>query len=215
MLVPAGGLDKNGEWHPSRKKFLIPVEALSVGFRGRFMKLAKEALPGIPFPAEVWKKKWVVFCRPTFRKEKQVLRYLGRYVHRIAISNNRIESCQDGLVTFRYQNSETHQWKRMSLPAREFLRRNLQHVLPQRFHKVRYYGLLSPANRHILKRLQLLLADRRKLVQEATTEGAPAQVGSAKVCPCCSQGIMVMISWLPRRARSPPSGRTIQSPQAM
>ena len=125
MLVPAGGLDKDGIWRCARKKFLVPVEALSTGFRGRFMKLAKAALPEMVFPAEVWDKKWVVFCRPTFRKEKQVLRYLGRYVHRIAISNNRIESCEDGRVTFRYQNSDTQQWKRMSLPATEFLRRYL------------------------------------------------------------------------------------------
>ena len=125
MLVPAGGLDKDGIWRCARKKFLVPVEALSTGFRGRFMKLAKAALPEMVFPSEIWDKKWVVFCRPTFRKEKQVLRYLGRYVHRIAISNNRIESCEDGRVTFRYQNSDTQQWKRMSLPATEFLRRYL------------------------------------------------------------------------------------------
>lgn len=72
-----------------------------------------------------------------------MLRYLGRYVHRIAISNNRIESCEDGQVTFRYQSSDTRQWKRMSLPATEFLLRNLQHVLPQESHKVRYYPPVS------------------------------------------------------------------------
>ena len=213
MLVPAGGLDKDGLWRCARKKFLVPVEALSTGFRGRFMTLARAALPETVFPSEVWDKKWVVFCRPTFRKEKQVLRYLGRYVHRIAISNNRIESCEDGRVTFRYQNSDTQQWKRMSLPATEFLRRYLQHVLPQGFHKVRYYGLLSPANRFTLKRIQLLLAERSRSAQ-ADQEGTQPKTGQDCICPCCSEGIMVVISWLPRRARSPPSRRTTQSAQA-
>ena len=173
------------------------------------MTLAKAALPETIFPSEVWDKKWVVFCRPTFRKEKQVLRYLGRYVHRIAISNNRIESCEDGQVTFRYQSSDTRQWKRMSLPATEFLRRYLQHVLPQGFHKVRYYGLLSPANRLTLKRVQLLLAESRPA--RAVQEEAQPETGQDSICPCCSEGIMVVISWLPRRARSPPSQRTTQS----
>jgi len=213
MLVPAGGLDKDGIWRQARKKFLVPVEALSAGFRGRFMKLAKAALPDTGFPPEIWEKKWVVFCKPTFRKEKHVLRYLGRYVHRIAITNNRIESLRDGRVTFRYQHSDTHQWKRMTLTAKEFLRRYLQHVLPQGFHKVRYYGLLSPANRLTLRRVQLLIADRNKS-GKAEPQDVPPETDSNRTCPCCTEGIMVVVSWLPRRARSPPPSRTAWSAQA-
>lgn len=126
MLVPAGGLDKDNIWRPARKKkFLVPVRALSRGFRGRFMDQAQKALPDIIFPKEVWDKEWVVFCKPTFNQAKKVLRYLGRYVHRIAITNNRILALKDGQVTFRYQNSETREWKTMQLPAHEFLRRYL------------------------------------------------------------------------------------------
>ena len=201
MLVPAGGLDQDGVWRPARKKkFLVPVRALSRGFRGRFMRLAQKALPEIAFPKEVWDKEWVVFCKPAFNRAKKVLRYLGRYVHRIAITNNRILALKDGNVTFRYQSSSTGEWKRMTLPAQEFLRRFLQHVLPQGFHKVRYYGLLSPRNRVTLKRLQLLLAERRR-DKEATSAAPPLQ--SERRCPCCHEGIMVIVGILPRQ-RSPP-----------
>jgi Putative transposase/Transposase zinc-binding domain len=202
MLVPGGGLDKDGVWRSARKKFLVPVEALSRMFRARFMKLARKALPQETFSKEVWNKEWVVFCKPTFNRARKVLRYLGRYVHRIAITNNRILATKDGNVTFRYQESKNGTWKTMTLQAGEFLRRYLQHVLPQGFHKVRYYGMLSPANRVTLKRVQLLLAQRSRNKEEdkqETPEPAPKNI-----CPCCKEGIMVIISWLPRKPRSPP-----------
>jgi hypothetical protein len=204
LLVPAGGLDQDGTWRPSRRKFLIPVRALSKLFRARFMKLAKKALPEATFPKEVWGKEWVVFCKPTYNRATKVLRYLSRYVHRIAITNNRILATKDGKVTFRYQESKSGTWKTMTLPGREFLRRYLQHVLPQGFHKVRYYGLLSPANKMTLKRLQLLLAARSRKAEEDRQE-AP-EPAPKHLCPCCHEGVMVVISRLPKRSRSPPSG---------
>lgn len=203
LLVPAGGLDKDNIWRPARKKkFLVPVRALSRGFRGRFMVLARKALPDMTFPKEAWDKEWVVFCKPTFNRAKKVLRYLGRYVHRIAITNNRIMALKDGMVTFRYQKSDSKEWKTMQLSADEFLRRFLQHVLPQGFHKVRYYGLLSPRNRVVLKRLQLMLAERKREKEDKIAD-TPA-LKPERRCPCCHQGIMVIIGILPRQARSPP-----------
>lgn len=204
MLVPAGGLASDGTWYPARKKFLVPVRALSRGFRGRFMKLAKKALPEVSFPKEIWDKDWVVFCKPAFNRAKKVLRYLGRYVHRIAITNNRILALKDGTVSFRYQNSDTKEWKNMQLPAQEFLRRYLQHVLSQGFHKVRYYGLLSPRNRVTLKRLQLLLAERQRRKEEKSTE-TPQPPNPRRRCPCCHEGIMVIVGILPKQPRSPPN----------
>lgn len=204
LLVPAGGLDQHGVWHPARKKeFLVPVRALSRGFRGRFMTLARKALPDITFPREVWDKEWVVFCKPAFNRTTKVLRYLGRYVHRIAITNNRIMALKDGNVTFRYQSSDTKEWKTMQLPAHEFLRRFLQHVLPQGFHKVRYYGLWSPRNRITLRRLQLVLAEQRKK-QEAKSADTPPPPKPQRRCPCCEDGRMIIIQWLPKKPRSPP-----------
>ncbi len=94
----------------------------------------------------------------------------------------------------------------MRLTAIEFLRRFLQHVLPKGFHKVRYFGFFHPTNKVTLKRLQLLLMERdhkrtAKLEQEITP-----RTETVKACPCCQEGIMVVVSWLPRKARSPPQG---------
>lgn len=185
---------------------LVPVRALSQGFRGRFMTLARKALAEVSFPKEAWDKEWVVFCKPTFNRAKKVLRYLGRYVHRIAITNNRILSLDNGTITFRCQNSDTRQWRTMSLPANEFLRRFLQHVLPLGFHKVRYYGLLSPRNRTTLKRLQLLLEERRRRKEEPGEDSPPPK--QQWRCPCCHEGIMVIVGILPRQ-RSPPIATVI------
>ena len=202
MLVPAGGLDKDGNWRTTRKKWLVPVKALSKLFRARFIKLAKKALPNEIFPQELWKNEWVVYCKPPLTNSKKVLRYLGRYVHRIAIANSRIESMDNGKVTFRYQESATGTLKKMTLPGKEFLRRYLQHVLPQGFHKVRYYGLLSPANRITLKRVQLLLAQRRKITPDDIKETAEKPFDK-HLCPYCSEGVMVVIASLPKKSRSP------------
>ena len=203
LLVPAGALDRDGVWRSARKKFLVPVQALSRMFRARFMKLARKALPEVTFPQEVWNKEWVVFSKPSFSRAKKVLQYLGRYVHRIAITNNRILSLQDGTVTFRYQESKSGTWQNMTLAGEEFLRRYLQQVLPQGFHKVRYYGLLSPANRATLKRVQLLLTERSRKKEEDRSE--EPESAPKHLCPCCHTGLMVIISSFPRRARSPAS----------
>jgi len=206
LLVPGGALDKDGVWRPARRKYLVPVRALSPIFRAIFMKLARKALPKETFPQEAWDHDWVVFSRPTFKKTKKVLSYLARYVHRVAIANNSIIALEDNHVTFRYQNADTREWKTMRLKAMEFLRRFLQHVLPKGFHKVRYFGFLHPTNKVTLKRLQLLLMERdRKRTAELEQEIA-ARTETVKVCPCCKVGIMVMVSLLPRKSRSPPAG---------
>ncbi len=204
LLVPAGGLDKDGVWRPARKKYLVPVKALSPIFRAIFLKLARRALPKGAFPKEVGDQKWVVFSRPTFKQTKKVLRYLARYVHRVAITNNSIIAMDNDHVTFRYQNATTREWKTMPLSAMEFLRRFLQHVLPKGFHKVRYYGFLHPTNKVILKRLQLLLMERDLKRTKEIEQEIAARPETVRVCPCCKEGIMVAVERLPRKSRSPP-----------
>lgn len=206
LLVPGGALDKDGTWRPARRKFLVPVKALSPIFRAVFMKRARKALPTQTFPQEVWKKDWVVFSRPTFKKAKKVLAYLSRYIYRVAITNNSIIGLEKNHVTFRYQNADTREWKTMRLPAMEFLRRFLQHVLPKGFHKVRYFGFLHPSNRSTLRRLQLLLWERDRNRTATLEQEIEARTGIEKICPCCKKGTMVVVSWLPRRSRSPPLG---------
>ncbi len=100
----------------------------------------------------------MVHCKPAVQGTEKVLEYLGRYIHRVAITNSRILSIEDGKVTFRYRDSRTAETKTMALDAHEFIRRFLQHVLPRGVHKVRYYGLWSPSHRELLHTWQDRLA---------------------------------------------------------
>jgi hypothetical protein len=211
-LVPAGGISADQrEWRPARTSYLVPVRALSPLFRGRFRPLVHQECPDLTLPEVVWTKGWVVYCKPTVHGPEQVLQYLGRYVHRIALTNNRLLSIEDGQVCFRYQDSQTSRWHTMTLPAQEFIRRFLQHVLPQGFHKVRYYGLWSPIHRPLLHQLQLWLAGQHppapleppdRESQSAGSTYVPLQAG--QLCPSCGQGLLVVIRQLPRQQRGPP-----------
>lgn len=195
FLVPAGGLSPDGSrWIPSRKHYLVPVQALSILFRARFMALARKALPQLRFPQSLWQTPWVVHCKPAIQGPHRVIQYLARYVHRIAITNRRILSTDERTVTFRYKDSRHQRWKTMTLDAQEFLRRFLQHVLPRGAHKVRYYGLLSPYHHHLLPRPPppsplSLLQNRQALLARtplAPPEGAPMTI--ALTCPRRSSG---------------------------
>jgi hypothetical protein len=199
-LVPAGALSGDGIWRPAGKRFLLPVRALSRLFRGKFLHGARQLLPHAERPAYS-DQEWVVYCKPTLSRTRKVLTYLGRYVHRIAITNRRILKLENGQVTFRWQESATGATRVMTLPAEEFLRRFLQHVLPKGTHKVRYYGLLSPARRIRFRRLQLLLAER---CQKREPADAVSATSAEPACPCCANGTMRLVGRLPRAARSPP-----------
>jgi Putative transposase/Transposase zinc-binding domain len=210
-LVPAGGISADRtEWRPARTSYLVPVHALSKLFRGLFLDLVRQERPDLTLPESVWTKGWVVYCKPAVQGLEQVLHYLGRYVHRIALTNSRILSTEDGHVSFRYQDAQEQRWRTMTLPAHEFIRRFLQHVLPQGFHKVRYYGLWSPVHRPLLRQLQLSLARHAPAPppaspareSRASASGCPPfQAGHP--CPSCGQGLLVVIRSLPRLLRRP------------
>lgn len=208
-LVPAGGVSADNQWRPARKNYLVPVKALSRVFRGMFRDGLAHLLPGLKTPPQLWKRGWVVYCKPTVHGPEQVLNYLGRYVHRIAISNSRILSVANGQVTFRYQHVDAAAWKTMTLPAIEFIRRFLQHVLPAGVHKVRYYGLWSPARRRLLRQVQLLLASVAPPASPHAPEPLTAPVpgnGSSRsrTCPCCGRGQLTKTRSIPRQQRAPP-----------
>ena len=160
-LVPAGAL--SGDiWIPSRRPdFLVPVRALSVLFRAKFRDAVKklDQVEGTALfssvPRQTWKKPWVVHCQPVGSGE-HALEYLARYVFRVALSNSRILSLVNGMVTFRYKDAETKQHKTCLFSAEEFIRRFLLHVLPAGFVKVRYYGLFASSNRERLARAREL-----------------------------------------------------------
>ncbi len=211
-LVPAGGVSPDRtHWRPARQSYLVPVHALSKLFRGRFLALVRQERPDLTLPKVVWTKGWRVYCKPTVQGPEKVLNDLGRYVHRIALTNSRIVSIEDGPVCFRSQDSQDHRWKPMTLPALEFIRRFLQHVLPQGFHTVRYYGLWSPVHRPLLHQLQLWLAGQAPLAppespdQESPPHDStylPLQAGQR--CPHCGQGLLMVVRLLPCLQRGPP-----------
>lgn len=205
-LVPAGSIS-DGYWVSSRRRrFLVPIEPLSQLMRGILLDRLHKKLPDAIIPPQACRLKWGVYIRPAVKGSENVLQYLGRYVHRIAIANTRILAVDQHEVTFRYQDSSDHKWKTLTLSGEEFLRRYLQHVLPKRFHKVRYFGLWAPANRHHLRQVQLLLPERH------TCPEPPKQAQASDVeakCPRCLKGTMRFVAVLTRedcsvRLRAPP-----------
>jgi len=208
-LVPAGGVSDDGRWMPARKRYLVPVKVLSRIFRGMFRDAMAEALPDVPVPDAAWRKDWVVYAKPAIQGTDKTLVYLGRYVHRVALTNSRLLAIDNGRVTFRYQPSGEAGWRTMTLEADEFIRRFLQHVLPEGVHKVRYYGLWSPARRHLLRRVQLALAwdapatppDEPPPPSEGPRSPHPME---GRPCPCCGHGRLVWAGPLAPQARAPP-----------
>ena len=160
MIVPAGGLSEDlTEWIPAKKKFFIPVKALSSVFRGILCRLLEEAVENIDIKLpdkilyfktikeQCYKKQWVVYCKKPFSCSDNLINYLGNYTHRVAISNNRILDYQDGKVSFCYKDyKEAGLKKRISVDADEFIRRFIQHVLPKGFYKIRYFGFMAMCN---------------------------------------------------------------------
>jgi hypothetical protein len=197
-IVSGGGLTDDGRWRTARKDFLVPVKALSPIFRAKFRdQLKKSDLFALLAP-RVWRKDWVVHSEAV-GSGQQAFQYLAPYIFRVALSNNRLRHLHDGQVTFSYKESATDQLKRCTVTAQEFIRRFLQHVLPNRFIKVRYYGLLSPAHRQRLHQArQLLSVTTSKLKREVVKTTEPALLS----CPHCG-GPLTLLSPLAPRGRAP------------
>lgn len=165
-VVTGGGLSRDGSrWVKGRERYLLPVKVLGKLFRGKFMALLQKARdegdldfngstadlsdPSVwaRFRDGLYKKSWVVYAKPPFRGAEQVFRYLGRYTHRVAISNHRIKAIKDGRVRFTVKDyKDGAKKKTMSLMGEEFLRRFLLHVLPKGFVRIRHYGLCASRN---------------------------------------------------------------------
>jgi hypothetical protein len=215
MLVPAGGLDTDGmQWITSTKKFFLPVRALSKIFRARVMFLLLEKLfnKDLKIP-EKWgnknavqelkvlakEKDWVVHSEKTRLSPVKVIQYLGKYIQRVAISNSRIESVDDDKVCFSYKDyADRGKRKRMELQALEFIRRFMLHILPERFCKVRYYGILSIKNRTDKLLLCFDLINKVKLPPRFgglnTIQILLLLTGNDySLCPCCKTGHMQIL----------------------
>ena len=224
-FVPAGGLSlDHTRWIPSRPRFFLPRPVLRRVFRGKFVAGLKSAFQHnqLRFSGELallaqpktfacwlrplYRKNWVVYCKPPFAGPAYVLQYLGRYTHRVAISNHRLVSLADGQVTFRWRDSAHHnEQKVMSLSFDEFLRRFLLHLLPKGFVRIRHFGFLANRRRATLLPLcrQALAAVQPQTQPQASTakESRPLWL-----CPNCG-GPMVVIERLTAaqlQLRSPP-----------
>jgi len=213
-MVPGGGLSLDGRnFVTSRKKFFIPVRVISRKFRGKFLFHLKEAWNNgeIKFFNEVeklardvnflnlisslYQKDWVVYCKKPFKSPWHVVSYLGRYTHRVAISNSRIMSFGGGSVTFRWKDyRDNNRIKLMTLDAAEFVRRFLLHVLPSGFTRIRHYGILSSRNIGTKLTLCIKLARVRVVVPEV--------VRHVISCPLCG-GVMVFTGVIGRASADP------------
>jgi hypothetical protein len=201
-IVAGGGLDEEGRWKSSREQFLVHVRPLGVIFRAKVRDEMKKAGLFQQINRRVWKKEWVVHSEPVGSGET-AFKYLAPYIFRVAISNNRIVKLKDGKVTFKYKDSASDQIKFSTVTAEEFIRRFLQHVLPKRFVKVRYYGLLSPSNRHLLDRARQLL-EATDIARGCASQDQDVQSeGEARRCPECGAELM-RVRRLDRRNREPP-----------
>jgi hypothetical protein len=194
-IVTGGGLTDDGHWRAARKDFLVPVKALSPIFRAKFRDQLKMTALFAAVAPRVWRKDWVVHSEPV-GSGHQAFQYLAPYIFRVALSNNRLRKLHDGQVTFSYKESATDQLRHCTVTAAEFIRRFLQHVLPPRFIKVRYYGLLSPAHRQLLQKArQLLLATTSKLNSEDVKPTEPLAV---LLCPHCRLPLTLLGPLAPR-----------------
>jgi len=207
MLVPAGGLSEDlMEWIPSGKKFFVPVKVLSRVFRGKFMAMLEELtvqgkikcdLPVLK--TQLYKNDWVAYPKKSFAGPGQILSYLGRYTHRVAISNARIIAHQQGKVSFRWKDyRDGHRWKIMQLDTMEFMRRYLLHILPANFYKIRYYGILSLANRKQKLKHCLVLMRQQHIKTFHKTMGGSHQTNppTHRTCPLCHIGILMFFALL-------------------
>jgi hypothetical protein len=200
-LVPAGGIDQDGEWQPGKKSYLMPTKALSRIFRAKFREGLKNTACFDEIPAQAWQQEWVVHCKAV-GDGSTVLKYLAPYVFRVAISNNRIIKMLDGKVSFLFRDTKTGKTKACQLPALEFIRRFLQHVLPKGFVKIRYYGFFSPSCR------QKLTNFRRQLEKGSDYPPTAPKVKTSKAelpvcCPECGKP-MRCYAFNPLHLRGPP-----------
>ncbi len=220
-VVPAGGLARDGSrWIPCRPGFFLPVRVLSRLFRGKFLALLEEAqragtlqfhgqLHALRQPsafralrARAHAIEWVVYAKPPFGSPDCVLKYLARYTHRIAISNHRLLSVEQDRVSFSWKDyRHGHRQRVLTLCAVEFVRRFLLHVLPYRFVKIRYYGLLAQSQRAttLPRCRELLRAPSEPPASAPTAAQTPGgqRASEPPRCPSCERGRLHRLHGLP------------------
>jgi len=202
-IVPGGGITTSGKWKAARgrNKFLFPVKAMSRVFRARYTReLRQKGVQGQSLYKALFGRPWVVYCKQPFFGPAQVVEYLGRYTHKIAISNHRIRSIEKGKVCFSAKDYR-HGGARylLTLSEEEFIRRFALHILPRGFTRIRHYGILSST----LKKVCVAL-----LQKELGRPELPERPDVHLRCPACRKGKLVTI-WHFNRRGPPPLNRVI------
>ena len=210
-VVTGGGLTQIGKWVEKEEDFFIPVKVMSRVFRGKFLSnMKREKLeyygnnkylenPGSynDLIQNMYNKEWVVYCKEPFKNAESVIQYLGRYTHRVAISNERIVKIEGEKVKFKWRDyKDNNKMKEMTVSIQEFIRRFLLHILPPRFMKIRYYGILGNRNKK-KKLLKCKILTRTKIYyakkQLPTLELLKQTLGKDfNICPHCKKGHMLM-----------------------
>lgn len=218
-IVTGGGLDPDRHgWIAARRGFLFPVRILAQLFRAKLLRRLESGLKDKTLNSNdadplarlraAARKDWVVYSKPPFAGPRQVLRYLGRYTHRVAISNRRLVALDNGCLTFRWNDRARGNPKRlMTLDVQEFLRRFLLHILPSGLMRIRHYGLLANSTRREqLARCRELIAETNDPSDQPAPPALPQQPDLAQDsnrCPRCQTGHLVLIGSLEPRARAP------------
>ncbi len=205
FIVPGGGIDKEGtQWLPAKINFYAPVKGLSRIYRAKF----RDAMKGLGLfdlidPA-VWKSEWVVNSQAVGNAEAS-LKYLTPYVFRVAISDRRILSVKNGVVTFRYFRQQSKRPRQMSLDVFEFMRRFLQHVLPDGFMKVRHFGFMSPNCAIGIAALRIMILSQSAVGIPEENKEARSEKVYAPRCPKCEGLLVYVMSIIPPWPRKPPN----------
>lgn len=212
-IIPAGGIDKLGKWKNSKKKFFIPVKVLSRKFRGKFLKYMREEKLEFYKSNEylnedtnyknlisaMYEKEWVVYCKPPFKNARYVIEYLGRYTHRVAISNERILDTSNGEVKFKWRDyKDGNKNKEMTISAEEFIRRFQMHILPPHFVKIRHFGILGNRNKSTkLKFCKKLTNTSIVFQKQSALDLLKKKLGiDFNLCPSCKIGHLIRKSLL-------------------
>jgi hypothetical protein len=224
-IIPAGALSYDRKkWINASRNYLFKVESLAKEFQRRYLNKLKRAYRKnrlsfhgraerykdeaqfLELLSALWDKQWITYAKQPFGGPEQVLEYLGRYTHRVAITNNRIIAIEDGTVRFRYRDrSDDNKEKELTISADEFIRRFLMHVLPCGFTKIRYYGFLAHANKKsCIALIRMLIGAPTAYAQklEESVQEMMLRLTGADICCCpqCGEGTMVYVKPIARTA---------------
>ncbi len=236
LIIPGGGIAPSGCWKNAKNKgrYLFPVKAMSIVFKNKFMEGFLKLLKAVRkvndslgdslgenkniescLRETLYSKSWIVFAKQPFGGPQQVIEYLGRYTHKVAISNHRIASTNDDKISFRYKDyTDDSRQKIMVLDATEFLRRFCLHILPPGFRKIRYYGFMANVNSILLqvqqKEMGAAMQSTKEIKKISWKLIAKNKLNyDADLCPCCKKGKMVTLFYF--NSNAPPDMQGLSS----